>query len=112
MKTLEAEPKSSPFLGLNWNLDTDSLIVCRGTEQEVPAKITQRMVLSFVSALFDPLGICLPFTLGMRFLLKSTWVAMGQAWDKELLAEHSKLFSEWCSELREIRTMPINRLFF
>ena len=93
-------------------MDTDSLIVCRGTEQEVPAKITQRVVLSFVSAVFDPLGLCPPFTIRMRFLLKSIWAAMGQAWDKELSAEHSKLFSDWCSELREIRTMSINRVYF
>ena len=57
VKTFEAELQSSSILGLNWNVDTDSLIVCRGTEQEVPAKITQRIVLSFVSAVFDPLGI-------------------------------------------------------
>ena len=112
VKTFEAEPQSSSILGLNWNVDTDSLIVCRGTEQEVPAKITQRIVLSFVSAVFDPLGICSPFTIRMRFLLKSIWAAMGQAWDKELSAEHSKLFSDWCSELREIRTMSINRIYF
>ena len=37
---------------------------------------------------------------------------MGQAWDKELSAEHSKLFSDWCSELREIRKMSLNRLYF
>ena len=71
VKTFEAEPQSSPILGLNWNVDTDILIVCRGTEQEVPAKITQRIVLSFVSAVFDPLGICSPFTIRMRFLIKS-----------------------------------------
>ena len=101
VKTFEAEPQLSSILGLNWNVDTDSLIVCRGTEQEVPAKITQRIVLSFVSAVFDPLGICSPLTLRKRFLLKSIWAAMGQAWDKELSAEHSKLFSDWCSELRD-----------
>ena len=112
VKTFEAEQQSSSILGLNWNVDTDSLIVCRGTEQEVPAKITQRIVLSFVSAVFDPLGICSPFTIRMRFLLKSIWAAMGQAWDKELSAEHSKLFSDWCSELRDIRTMSVNRLYF
>ena len=54
MKTFEAEPQSSSILGLNWNVNTDSPIVCRGTDQEVPAKITQRIVLSFVSAVFDP----------------------------------------------------------
>ena len=99
-------------LRLNWNVDTDSLIVCRGTEQEVPAKITQRIVLSLVSAVFDPLGICSPFTIRMRFLLKSIWAAMRRAWDKELSAEYPKLISDWCSELREIRTMSINRLYF
>ena len=39
VKTFEAEPQPSSILGLNWNVDTDSLIVCRGTEQEVLAKI-------------------------------------------------------------------------
>ena len=82
VKTFEAEPQSSSTLELNWNVDTDSLIVCRGNEHEVPAKITQRIVLSFVSAVFDPLGICSPFTIRMRFLLTSIWAAMGQAWDK------------------------------
>ena len=111
VKTFEAEPQSSSILELNWNVGTDNLIVCRGTEQEVTAKITQRIVLSFVSAVFDPLGIYSPFTIRMRFLLKSIWAALRQAWDKES-TEHSKLFTDWCSELREIRTMSINRLYF
>ena len=109
VKTFEAEPQSSSILVLNWKVDTDRLIVCRGTELEVPAKITQRIVLSFVSAVFDPLEICSPFTIRLRFLLKSIWAEMGQAWYKVLTAEHSKQFS---SELREIRTMSINRLYF
>ena len=62
--------------------------------------------------MFDPLGICSSFTIRMRFLLKGIWASMGQAWDKQLSAGHSKLFSDWCSELREIRTMSINRLCF
>ena len=93
-------------------MDSDSLVVCRGIDQEIPAKITQRVVLSFVSAVFDPIGICSPFTIRMRFLLKSIWASMGQSWDKELSAEHVKVFKDWCSELQEIRTMSINRLYF
>ena len=30
VKIFEAESQSSLILGLNWNVDTDSLIVCRG----------------------------------------------------------------------------------
>ena len=107
VKTFEAEPQSSSILGLNWNVDTENLIACRGTEQQLSQKITQRIVLSFVSAAFDPLGICSPFTIRMRFLIKIFWAAMRRAGDKELSAEHSKLFSDRCSELRDIRTMSI-----
>ena len=68
---------SSSILGINLNVTTDSLIVCHGIEQEVPAKITQRNVLSFVSLVFEPLGVCSPFNIQMRFLLKSILAAMG-----------------------------------
>ena len=109
VKTFEAEPQPSSIPGLNWNVDTDHLIVCRGTEQEVPAKITQRIVLSFVSAVFNPLVHHSPYECGFNSK------ASGQQWEKhgtKLSAEHSKLFSDWCSELRKIRTMSISRLYF
>ena len=107
VKTFEADPQSSSTLVLNWNVATDSLILCRETEQEIPMKMTQTIVLSLVSAVFDPLGLCSPFTIRMQFLLKIIWAAMLQAWDKELSAEDSKLFSNYFSELREIRAMSI-----
>ena len=110
VKTFDAKPQSSPILGLKRNLDTESLRVCCGTQQEVPAKITQRIVLSFVSVVFDPFGICSLFKIRIRFLLKRFWAAMGQASATKLSAEQYKLFSDWCSELREIRTMSINGL--
>ena len=49
VKTFQGESQPSSILGLNWNIDTDSLIVCRGTEQEVPAKFTQKIVLCLSS---------------------------------------------------------------
>ena len=59
-KTFEAEPLAPSILGLQWNVESDSLEFCRGTEKEVPAKITQRIVLSQVSSVFDPLGLFSP----------------------------------------------------
>ena len=59
-KTFEAEPLAPSILGLQWNVESDSLEICRGTEKEVPAKITQRIVLSHVSSVFDPLGLFPP----------------------------------------------------
>ena len=88
VKKCKAEPQSSSIFGLNWTADRKNLIFCRGTVQEVPPKITQRIVLSFVSALFDPLEICSPFSVRMRFLLKSIWLKIEQA----------RASIHWCSE--------------
>ena len=78
VKFFEIEPQPSSNLGLIWNAETNSLIVCRRTEQEVPANITQRIVLSLVSAVFDPLGICSPFTIRMRFTPQPNQTSINQ----------------------------------
>ena len=90
VKPFEAEPQSSSILGLNWNVDSDSFFVCRGTEQEVPAKITQRIVLSFVSAVLDPLVIRSPFTIKMRFLHKSIWGSNGTSTGQRVVSRTLK----------------------
>ena len=53
--TLNAE--SSPILCLEWIFNKDCLQVCRGPSEESPQNVTQRVVLSFVSSVFDPMGI-------------------------------------------------------
>ena len=60
-KTFEAGPLA-PSVGLQWNVKSDSLKICRGMGKEVPAKVTQRVVLSQVSPVFDPLGLFSPFS--------------------------------------------------
>ena len=69
-KTFEAEPLAPSILGLQWNVESDSLEICCGTGKEVPAMITQRIVSSHVSSVFDPLVLFSPFTVRMRLLLK------------------------------------------
>ena len=75
---LNAQPTSSSILGLEWKIDQDCLQVCRGPNEECPSEISQRVVLSFVSRVFDPMGIFAPFTIRMRMLLKSIWIHHGQ----------------------------------
>ena len=84
---LSAEPTSSSILGLEWKIDRDCLQVCRGPNKECPSEISQRLVLSFVFSLFDPMGIFAPFTMRMRMLLKSIWIHHGQSWDERLNEE-------------------------
>ena len=111
-KTFEAEPTSPSILGLQWNVDADHLEVCRDMQKEIPVKITQRAVLSYVSAVFDPLGIVSPFTIRMRLLLKSIWKENGQSWDKELNEENRHAFEKWASEMIQENQMVLKRTYF
>ena len=51
----------------------------------MPAKVTQRIVLSQVSSVFDPLGLFSPFTVRLRLLLKGIGRNMGNRGTKKFL---------------------------
>ena len=102
---------NSKKVGLQWNVESDSLEICRGTGKEKPAKVTQRIVLSHVSSVFDPLGLFSPFTMRMRLLLKGVWKRHGQSWDEELSPEVEIEFKDWASELCHINEMAIKRRY-
>ena len=72
-KTFETETLASPILGLQSNLKSHNLEVCRSMGKVVPAKITQRNVLSQVTSMFDPLGLFFLFTVRMWLVLKGIW---------------------------------------
>ena len=110
--TFEAEQTSPSILGLQWNVDRDNLEVCRGMQKEIPVKITQRAVLSHVSAVFDSLGIVSPFTIRTRLLLKSIWKENGQSRDKELDEENRHAFKKWASEMIQVNQLVLKRTYF
>ena len=110
-KTFEAEPAASSLLGLQWNMEEDTLEVCRGVSKEVPSKIT-RVVLSFVASVFDPLGVVAPFTMRMRILLKTTWAKCGQLWDEMIAEDDKSSFLQWVSGLQQLKEMKLERNYF
>ena len=81
---VEHNTEGSSVLGLQWTVSDDSLQVCRGTNKEVEAPITQRKILFLVSSVFDPIGLFAPFSVHMRRLQKSIWTKNGQHWDTKV----------------------------
>ena len=108
--TLNAE--SSAILGLEWIIDKDCLQVCRGPNKECPQDINQRVVLSFVSSVFDPMGIFAPFTMRMRMLLKSIWIRFGQSWDEKIADDEKQVFLDWVTEMQTIKNTSLPRNYF
>ena len=79
--------QSSHVLGLKWDHVKDTLVVSSGVDRPLDKAITQRTVLSFVSSVFDPVGLVAPFTVRARLLLKDIWKIRNQSWDDELPAD-------------------------
>ena len=76
-----AAEKFSHVLGLKWNHSTYTLVVSRGTSRNTDRNVTQRVVLSLLSAVYDPIGPVAPFTIKARLLLKNIWNLNGQRWE-------------------------------
>ena len=72
------------MLGLKWDHTNDTLVVSRGTSCAITKSLTQHLVLSLVSDVFDTIGLVAPFTVDARLLLKDIWRVTGQQWDDEL----------------------------
>ena len=113
-KQVEVEPRTEgpSVLELQWTVTDDSLQVCRGTNKEVEAPITQRKILSLVSSVFDPIGLFAPFSVHMRRLLKGIWTKNGQHWDKKVEPSEEKELLRWKEQLPIVAETSIDRRYF
>ena len=108
--TLNAD--SSPILSLEWIIDSDSLQVCRGPNKECPKEVAQRVVLSFVSSVFDHMGIFALLTMQMIMLLKCIRFRFGQSLDENISEEDQRIFFEWVKEMQTIKQTCLPRKYF
>ena len=69
---VSSKEESMHVLGLKWN-HNDTLVVSRGTNSTITKSLTQRLVLSLVSKVYDPIGLVAPFTVGAPLILKDIW---------------------------------------
>ena len=59
-KVLATDEETSLVLGLKWNHSRKILVVSRRTTSDSNPPVTQRVVLSLVSAVYDPIGLNAP----------------------------------------------------
>ena len=104
--------QSSHVIGLKWDHVKDTLVVSRGVDRPLDKAITQRTVLSFVSSVFDPVWLVVPYTVRARLLLKDIWKISGQSWDDELPEDIRDKFLEWHSGLPLLGQLTIPRCYF
>ena len=103
---------ASHVLGLKWDHVTDTLIVSRGVDRELKDSVTQRSVLSFVSSVFDSMGLVAPYTVRARLLLENIWRLSGQQWNEPQPNELCRRFTECHSGLAVLGQLKIPRCYF
>ena len=75
--------ESSQVLVLKWDHINDTLVLSRDTSCAIAKSLTPRLALSFVSKVFDPIGLVATFTVDARLLIRDTWRVTEQLWDNE-----------------------------
>ena len=109
---VSSKEESMHVLGLKLDHNNDTLVVSRGTNSTITKSLTQRLVLSLVSKVYDPIGLVAPFTVGARLILKDIWRVNGQSWDDELPKDTVDRFLAWCVELPRLAEITIPRSYF
>ena len=81
---------------------------------EFQTSVKQRTVVSFVSSVFDPIGLVAPYTIGTRLLLKDIWHKTEQKWINPLPEALRKQYIgfEWHSSMFVLGEIAIPRGFF
>ena len=111
-KVLATDEDTSHVLGLKWNHSSDTLVVSRGTTYDLNRPVTQRVVFSLVSSVYEHIGLFAPYTATARLLLKDIWRLSGQQWDNNLPEDVSEKFLEWAVELPKLSAITIPRCYF
>ena len=106
-KFIDAE--SVKVLGMKWLATSDAFSFSIASLPDGLC-ITKRIVLSYLSRLFDPLGIAAPYVMGIKCLFQDLWRA-GLQWDDELPSEFRVQFLRWVDGLQVLQQWSIPRSY-
>ena len=106
-KFIDAE--SVKVLGMKWLATSDAFSFSIASLPDGLC-ITKRIVLSYLSRLFDPLGIAAPYVMGIKCLFQDLWRA-GFQWDDELPSEFRVQFLRWVDGLQVLQQWSIPRSY-
>lgn len=93
-------------LGLLWASDSDEMrFQYRAYEGE---KLTKLTLLKLYMALFDPLGLLMPFIMSARILYRDLW-RLGCDWDDPVPEDVGKDWRKWMGDLNRLNDFSFKR---
>eukprot|EP00794_Sanderia_malayensis_P021143 gene21143-biopygen14691 len=110
LKKIDVEKDLLPVnraLGVQWNVSNDSFQY----DVNIPAReVTKRGILSFVSSIYDPLGIVAPFVLTAKIILQELCLEK-LGWDDEIPQTAINRWNSWIKELPNLVKLAVPRCF-
>ncbi|GFY56127.1 integrase catalytic domain-containing protein [Trichonephila inaurata madagascariensis] len=94
-------------LGLSWRPGED-IFMYQMNLQEVPVTITKRTALSFISKLYDPLGLLQPIIIKAKMMIQKIWLQKID-WDQTLPRREIETFQRYVAELHRLKDLKIPR---
>ncbi|XP_063384617.1 uncharacterized protein LOC134670736 isoform X1 [Cydia fagiglandana] len=94
-------------LGIRCDLASDTIIMV-APKQEVCDNYTKRSLLSFVSRLFDPLGLVGPAIVNAKLLLQQTWLEKLQ-WNSPLPDHLNEGIKRFATSLNKMKSIVVKR---
>ncbi|GFQ90768.1 glucose dehydrogenase [Trichonephila clavata] len=96
------------FLQEYEDLDHEDTFMYKLNLQEVPVTITKRTVLSFISKLYDPLGLLQPIIIKTKMMIQKIWL-LKIDWDQNLPRQEIENFQRYVAELHQLKDLKIPR---
>ncbi|XP_049871346.1 uncharacterized protein LOC126370517 isoform X2 [Pectinophora gossypiella] len=94
-------------LGVSYNIHSDTLKLT-SPQQVLLETYTKRQALSFISKMFDPLGLVGPIIVLAKIIMQLTWLAK-VSWDSPLPSELNKMFIKFAQNLNDMKPIIIKR---
>ena len=106
VKDLQVTSRSTA-LGIKWDVWTDQLYFDVGLSAFL-FDVTKKKMLSFVSSLFDPLGLISPVLIGGRIIFQdATRLKLG--WDEILPVDLIRKWKSWYDSLSQLSVVRVDR---
>ena len=99
-------------LGIQWNVQTDSLTYSFGANKLRHNKrdITKRQILSSTSSIYDPLGLVTPITVKAKIILRKIWaISPKLGWDDLVPESISNEWNKFVEDLIAVESITFKR---
>jgi len=107
-KLLGVQNTVENLLGYKYDSNTDEIVLADYICDELPEKLTKRLLLSLISRLFDPLGFYLPVVVTGKLIVREIWSCKVD-WDEEIPTEIDKKFRKFYPTLAMLSTVKFDR---